>query len=180
MDLLDPSNPMTTRPLVQVSADGLFGDHAVLRRPTKDVTDFGVELERAIAALKGTLMSHKIAIGLAAPQIGIDLSVAVVNVQRLPDSFVVFCNPTNVVTSGKKRVSRESCMSVPGLGGPVERRDKVAFSYQKPDGTHATMTAEGFLARVLCHEIDHLRGILYVDLVTDRSAIQQVDLFNQD
>lgn len=108
------------------------------------------------------MASQPLCVGLAANQIGQNLRIAVV--ERPDKEPLVLLNPTIVSASGKKDKKRESCMSVWGLTAEVERRTKVRVAYQDLDLAPHEETFEGFLARVVQHEIDHLVGVLYVDV----------------
>ena len=115
-------------------------------------------------------------IGLAAPQIGISLQIAVVDlrkVEKRPSTMelggkpvdwrvhmpLFFCNP--VVTLTRRR--DEGCLSFPNLHGPVRRSLRIQMDYQDLKGNRLTLTAGGLLARALQHEVDHLMGILFID-----------------
>ena len=82
--------------------------------------------------------------------------------------------------SGKKDKKNESCMSLPGYAGEVERKEKMNVSYQDRDGKQHHQKIEGFLARVFAHEIDHLEGLLYVDRMAKDVKLQTTDIFKND
>jgi peptide deformylase len=152
-----------------------------LRQPAKAVTDFGLEFQRFVDGLVETLLSHRVAIALAAPQVGMPLRVAAINIAKdKKEPSLVICNPIVESCTGKKDKKVECCMSLPGYGGEVERREKVRLSYQTRSGDHAILEAKGFLARVIAHEVDHLNGILYIDRMTEPSSLREVDLFDRD
>jgi peptide deformylase len=166
------------RPLVELTQDQIKSPSTSLRERSADVTDFGESLKRLICDLTDTLLAHEIAIGLAAPQIGVNLRAAVINIsegKREPSLVIV--NPREVRTSGKKDVKRESCMSLPHFGGQVERRSKIHFTCEDRTGKTIDIDAQGFLARVYCHEIDHLDGILYPDRIKEGATLESVDFF---
>lgn len=139
-------------------------------------------LDELVEDLKDTLWHHRIAIGLAAQQqIGHQERVAIVNIDRKNrDAALVLVNPCIERTWGKKDVKRESCMSLPHLAGKVERRWKVAVRFQDKAGRPHFVEAEGFLARVIAHEVDHLDGLLYADRVKPEESLEPVDLFSND
>ena len=156
---------MSIIPLVQINKFQFLNEELLLKKPCDIVTDFGEEFQEIVNNLLETFRSHKIAVGLAAPQIGIYVKLAVINISKdklEPDIIVV--NPTIISSGGKKDKKNESCMSLPNYAGEVERRSKISISYQDKFGEFKKLDAEGFLARVLFHEIDHLEGILYIDL----------------
>ena len=97
--------------------------------------------------------------GLAAPQIGVSKRVVVVDVE---EGFFEMVNPVIVYAKGEQ-VGEEGCLSVKGKQGTVIRPDKIKVEYRDRNGRKHKLTAEGFFARAVCHELDHLDGILYID-----------------
>jgi peptide deformylase len=172
------------RPLVRLASRELVASNAppdsILGRPCREVVLFDSALHAVIADLVETLFAHPIAIGLAAPQIGVDLCVAVVNVEREdPGASLIIVNPHIQSTSGAKDSKRESCMSLPGLVGTVMRRSKIHLEFMDADGNRKGTSFEGFLARVVQHEVDHLAGTLYSAHVDGgASALEPTDIFD--
>lgn len=99
-------------------------------------------------------------IGLAAPQVGKSLSLITVNIK---DGPLVLFNPKILWFSRKKEIDEEGCLSLPGKYGKIERSYKIKVKAQDREGKKVKFKAEGLLARVLQHEIDHLNGILIID-----------------
>jgi peptide deformylase len=129
-------------------------------------------------------MKHHGGIGIAAPQIGVGLSVALIELQGfnrygedvdLP--LTVFVNPEISVLSTETQGFWEGCLSVPGLRGFVERPKKVKVDYWNEKGEKKELIAEGFLATVLQHELDHLKGVLYVDHIKDMKLLSYQEEF---
>ena len=119
-------------------------------------------------------MKHYGGIGIAAPQIGVDLKVAIIELEgfnRYGEDIhfprTVFVNPEIHFLTDQTRGFWEGCLSVPGLRGFVERPRKIRVAYLNEKGEEREIIAEGFLATVLQHELDHLEGILYVDRIKD-------------
>ncbi len=167
--------------LVQIGKDKFQDKNINLRKPCSEVTDFGDQFQKTVDDLIDTFWSHKIAVGLAANQIGVPLKVAVINHTRdINNPILVLVNPEIVELTGKKDRKKESCMSVPHFAGDVERRKKVSIQYQDRYGEAKTLDAEGFLARVIQHEVDHLEGKLYLDRMEDISKIEKTDIFEND
>lgn len=106
-------------------------------------------------------MYHSNGAGLAAPQVGILKRVIVVDIG---DGPIRLGNPEILEENGEL-LDEEGCLSVPGTSGMVKRPEKVRVKGINENGEEVIIEGEGFLARALCHEIDHLNGILYVDLV---------------
>jgi peptide deformylase len=159
---------MSVRSIVQ------SGD-PVLAGPISEVHSFGPELSSLIADLKDTLHAHKIAVGLAAPQIGVAQSVAVINLKTPDFKTLVLINPSIVSESGKLDKKKESCMSLRNKRGEVLRREKLVANYLDELGEQKVITATKFLARVLAHEIDHLSGKLYTSRMSNGAELETVD-----
>lgn len=147
---------MPVRPIV------LYPD-PILRRPCPEVTDFGSGLSDLVADLADTMYAAP-GVGLAAPQIGVTARVAVVNVTpAAPGSTLhVLVNPRLTERDGLDSDS-EGCLSIPGLTEKVDRPRRVKVAAQDLGGRPFEVEAEGFLARAICHEIDHLDGVLFID-----------------
>lgn len=144
----------------------VWGDDT-LAAPSSLVTDFGIELKKVISNLAETFYSLK-GFGLAAPQIGVSQRIIMVDMvaplNKTARRPYILINPTITKKSKETVGSKEFCFSVPGYGAYVKRADKIDLTYQNEKGETFTMeNVEGFLARVLQHEIDHLDGKLFVD-----------------
>ena len=100
--------------------------------------------------------------GLAAPQVGVLRRVVVVDV---PEGYFEFINPVILSQKGEQS-GWEGCLSVRGKSGIVSRPMKVKLSYQDRNGEKYLLQAKGFFARAICHELDHLDGVLYIDRAT--------------
>ena len=147
---------MTPRPIL------LFPD-PILRQKTEEVSAFDGSLERLAAEMAATMYAAP-GVGLAAPQIGDLRRVAVVDIDPSgPNSELhVLVNPRLVARAGAE-TDIEGCLSVPGLTERIERPLAVRVAARLATGEPVELEAEGFFARVLCHEIDHLDGILFID-----------------
>jgi len=140
----------------------LYGD-PILRIPAKQVEDFGEHWLPLIADMFDTCESDEGA-GLAAPQIGQSIQLAVVMLRKEneePFKLAVF-NPLILETEGEEPLE-EGCLSIPGIRETVVRPVKIKFKYQDYLGQSYEVWANSILARVLQHEIDHLHGVLFVD-----------------
>ena len=150
--------------------------HPLLRERAKPVEQLGTpELEALVADMKDT-MAAKNGAGLAAPQIGVGQRVVIFGVAgnpRYPDAeevpFTVLVNPKIVLLTREVEEGWEGCLSVPGMRGVVPRYTKLRYSGFDEEGNAIEREAEGFHARVVQHECDHLDGILYPQRMTDLS-----------
>lgn len=135
----------------------------VLRVDCRPVERFDADLARLVDDMVETMVAAP-GVGLAAPQVGVDLRVAVVDlsVGREPGGLYVLVNP--VVTALEGRVEDiEGCLSIPEFSEKVERPERCRVDAFDAAGVPYGFTAEGFLARAIFHEIDHLDGVLFVD-----------------
>ncbi|MDE6505157.1 MAG: peptide deformylase [Clostridia bacterium] len=130
----------------------------VLREKCAEVTKFDKELAALLADMKETVRAENGA-GLAAPQIGVPLRVVVIDVF---EGFFELINPVIISQKGEQS-GAEGCLSVKGKQGTVCRPYKVKAEYRDRHGKKHKLTAEGFFARAVCHELDHLDGVLYID-----------------
>lgn len=134
-----------------------------LRKKSKPVKDFDEGLWELLDDMKET-MYHCDGMGLAAPQVGVLRRVVVMEVNN---AFFEFVNPEIIKTKGKD-VEEEGCLSVGKFRGRVERPMTVTVKAQDRYGYEFTLTGEKWLARCICHEVDHLDGILFVDKSMDK------------
>jgi peptide deformylase len=134
----------------------------VLETKCEKVTTFDKQLKTLIKDMFETMYDAE-GVGLAAPQIGIPKQIAVVDVGDDSEQIVLI-NPVVTSTSGTQ-TGPEGCLSFPGLFGDVERPLNVAVKAQDAHGKEFAIKAEGFLARALLHEIDHLHGVLFTSKV---------------
>ena len=136
------------------------GEDPVLRKKCRDVTVFDDKLWTLLDDMAET-MADANGVGLAAPQVGILRRVVIINVGD-ENGLIELINP--VVTSMKgKQHEMEGCLSVPDLWGYVERPAKVKVKAQDRYGKEFEIEGEKLLAVALCHEIDHLSGVLFID-----------------
>jgi peptide deformylase len=135
----------------------------VLRVRCHEVTEFDEELGRLVADMIETMHAAP-GIGLAASQVGDERRVAVVDlsVGKDPADLLVLVNPEIVADEGVE-VDEEGCLSIPDYTDKVARPFKVEVKAQDAKGEPISFVAEDWLARAICHELDHLDGILFVD-----------------
>jgi peptide deformylase len=132
----------------------------ILKEKAKVVTKFNERLGKLLDDMAETMYAAN-GVGLAAPQVGISKRVIVVDVG---DQLYEMVNPEIVEKSGEQIEPPEGCLSIPGLLGYVKRADKVRLKGQDRHGNPMELVAEGFLARAFQHEIDHLNGVLFIDI----------------
>jgi peptide deformylase len=161
-------------PIVRFDRYQFQGHSNSLRTPSQTVADFGESLQEIVDDMIETLMKTKDAIGLAAPQIGMQIKLAVVNLKKTDETTLVIVNPTVLTTGGKKDKKKESCLSLPFYRGEVERRHNMHLAFQDRFGQSRELVSEGFLARVIAHEVDHLDGVLYVDHISDNQTLEDL------
>jgi peptide deformylase len=130
----------------------------VLRKKAKTVENIDERTQILIDDMIET-MYHANGIGLAAPQVGILKRIIVVDIG---EGVHVFINPEFIKQSGEI-TDYEGCLSVPGIKGQVTRPAEIAVEGLSREGKKIRIKASGLLARAICHEIDHLDGILFID-----------------
>ena len=150
--------------------------HPVLREKAKPVEQFGTPELRALLEDMKETMAAKNGAGLAAPQIGVSQRVVIFGVDHNPRypvaepvPFTVLVNPKLVMLTREVEEDWEGCLSVPGMRGVVPRYTRLRYSGFDVEGNPIEREAEGFHARVVQHECDHLDGILYPQRMTDLS-----------
>ncbi|MBR3804183.1 MAG: peptide deformylase [Clostridia bacterium] len=134
----------------------------ILRKRSFEVTDFGEKTHQLLDDMYDTLVKADGA-GLAAVQVGVLRRIfLVINGESVKDGVIEFINPEIISESGSQ-TGVEGCLSVPGVQGDVTRPYKVTVKYQDRHGDWYKLKAEGFTAKAICHENDHLDGVLYID-----------------
>jgi peptide deformylase len=149
----------------------------VLRGVAASIVD---PTDPAIGALAESMMKTMLdapGVGLAAPQIGSSLRLIVMRLiddrsqVDEPPRMMALINPELEAIGDEIELGWEGCLSVPELRGVVPRHARIAYRGWLPDGTRVEGEAEGFQARILQHEVDHLDGILYLDRMRDFSTL---------
>ena len=144
-----------------------LGEDDVLRKHARRVDKFDKRLRTLLDDMADTMYKAD-GVGLAAPQVGILKRVVVIDVG---DGLIELVNPEIISAEGKAE-GPEGCLSVPGRRGMVERPERVTVAAQNRDGKPIQIEATELLAVCLCHEIDHLDGVLYVDKMTEEITDQ--------
>ncbi|QEM69619.1 peptide deformylase [Geobacter sp. FeAm09] len=154
---------MATQPILRYP-------HPVLKKLCHRVATIDTAIHDLIRDLLDTMREGPGSVGVAAPQIGVTLRVCVVDVSASrhgkDNNHGQLCmvNPEITARSGTA-VMREGCMSVPDYTGDVERATEITVRFNEPDGTERVITATGFEAVAIQHEMDHLDGILFLDRI---------------
>lgn len=138
-----------------------LGD-SILKQQAMPVKRFNDQLGTLLDDMAATMYAAG-GVGLAAPQIGVSKCVVVID-EGAGAGLMELVNPVIVAKSGRE-TAVEYCLSVPERGGEVVRATKVTVTYQDRHGQHCQTQAEGWLARIIQHEIDHLHGITFVDIM---------------
>jgi peptide deformylase len=141
-----------------------------LRRKARKVTEFGPDLQTLIDDMVET-MRQAPGVGLAAPQVDVPLRVIVVEFgdeenEDAPLKLYTVVNPDIVRASDETVVGTEGCLSIPNFVGDVERVTQLTVKGQDRRGRPLRLKADGWLARIFQHEIDHLDGVLFTDRAT--------------
>ncbi len=134
----------------------------VLRTKCAEVKKFDEKLSALMNDLKDTVRAENGA-GLAAPQIGVPVRAVVVDVE---EGLFEMVNPVILFRKGEQ-TGPEGCLSVKGKQGTVTRPMKIKAEYRDRFGRKHKLTAEGFFARAVCHELDHLDGVIYTDIASE-------------
>lgn len=154
---------MAIRKIVELGDD-------TLRKVCKRQEKFDLRLRLLLSDLADTMYEAE-GVGLAAPQVGILRRVVVIDVG---DGLVELVNPEIILSEGAQ-CGREGCLSLPGRQGVVTRPDKVTVRAQDRKGDPIELTAEGFFARAVCHELDHLDGVLYIDKMERELTPEEIE-----
>lgn len=151
----------------------------ILRRRARKVTDFGEELQTLIDDMVETMRDAP-GVGLAAPQVNISQRVIVVEFgdeddEEIAPKLHIFVNPEIIRPSREKEFGQEGCLSIPGIVGEVERSISVTVRGKNRRGQKMKIKASGWLARIFQHEVDHLKGILFVDIAESITTLEKLE-----
>lgn len=152
----------------------LTDENPELRKVSEPVKMIDHKIHQLIDNLEQTLES-KHGVGIAAPQTGHKVRVIICKLRNSHGKTenVAMINPQILTKSKKCDLGEEGCFSVPNIFGPVMRPHEITLQYQSPDKKTILKRFVGYNARVIQHEVDHLDGILFTDLVSDKSALYE-------
>ena len=163
---------------------------SILREKGETIESFDEEFKSVVSNMIETIESED-SIGIAAQQIGKALQVCIIDWREILDRDevvscnyeldgkkvplqmlfpIVFVNPKLEYIGQEQEIKREACMSFPGVYGPVIRYQQVKLTYQDVDGNPHELIADGFFARAIQHEVDHVNGVLMIDRMDPRAV----------
>ncbi len=151
----------------------LFPD-PVLRKETEEITAFDDELKGVVEGMFERMFESQ-GVGLAAPQVGLSMRLFVLNDEGdkdKPERNLALINPTIKSFGGKKTRHEEGCLSLPGVHADITRPEKCVVHHFDVDGNEVEKEYDGFVARVIQHEYDHLQGVLLVDRMTPSDKLR--------
>lgn len=146
--------------------DIIINPNPILRKRSKEIKIEDLNNKDSQKLIEDMIptMLKKDGVGLAAPQVGKNIRIIVINTKNGPQHFI---NPKIIKKSILKEWGEEGCLSVPNVFGMVKRNKKVYCEYFNIKGEKKAIEASGLMARILQHEIDHLDGILFIDKARD-------------
>ncbi|MES0491786.1 MAG: peptide deformylase [Leptospirales bacterium] len=146
---------------------------SVMYKKSKPVTEFNQELRDLVRDMFDTMYEYR-GVGLAAVQIGVLTRVLVIDLESMGFTKGVFINPEIVSASDKFQTGEEGCLSIPGVLALLKRPQWVTVKYYNVFGNEKEITGKDFMARALLHEMDHLDGKVFIDLLEPdiRSGIE--------
>ena len=146
-----------------------------LRILSKPVATFDADLKTLADDMTATMFKEN-GVGLAAPQVGKNVRLAIVRfgTDEKKERVFAMANPEIIARSEETETMEEGCLSIPGIFGPVTRTLRLTLRYQDLAGAAHEEEVAGFDARIVQHEIDHLDGTLYIDRVGDKTRLIEV------
>ncbi|TCU70646.1 peptide deformylase [Tissierella praeacuta] len=151
-----------------------LSDDPILRKKSKEITEITDRIKILLDDMIDT-MNEAEGVGLAAPQVGVLRRAVVIDVGEGPIKLI---NPVITEMKGEE-IDIEGCLSVPNRSGTVSRPQWVKVKYLDENGKEKVLEGTGLLARAICHEIDHLEGILYIDKIIEEVEIEEKNLSDE-
>jgi peptide deformylase len=156
---------MATLPIV-------VNPNPILRKKAETIKNpLSTDIQDLIPILTETMIQED-GIGIAAPQVGESIRLVIINQKDKP---LIMINPRIITKSIRTEIAEEGCLSVPGVFGMVKRAKKIKATALDASGKQYVLKAEGLLARVIQHEVDHLNGILFIDKMIKKTRDPQDD-----
>ncbi|MBU5437765.1 peptide deformylase [Tissierella sp. MSJ-40] len=139
-----------------------LSDDPILRKVSREITEINDRIKILLEDMVDTMYEAE-GVGLAAPQVGVLRRVIVIDVG---EGVLKLINPEIIEQNGEV-IDAEGCLSIPNRSGTVKRPEWVKVKYLNEKGEAKEIEGTGLLARALCHEIDHLNGILFIDKIIE-------------
>ena len=147
-----------------------YSEDPILRRVSREVTEINERIKILLEDMIDTMYKDE-GVGLAAPQVGVLRRVVVIDIG---EGVIKLINPEIIEKEGEN-IDVEGCLSVPGRAGTVKRPERVKVKYLNELGEEKIIEGTGLLAKALCHEVDHLNGILFIDKMIEEIVPEEDD-----
>ncbi len=153
----------------------LTDENPQLREKSAFVKEITPQTKKLIADMMETMNYGSRAVGLAAPQVGVQQRIIVCRIKNTLGKHhnMAFINPEILTKSDQCELGEEGCLSIPNMFGPVMRAKDITVQFMTEDKKTVLKRFGGYNARVIQHEIDHLNGVLFTDLVGDKSLLYE-------
>lgn len=147
-----------------------YSEDPILRKVSREVTEINERIKILLEDMIDTMYKDE-GVGLAAPQVGVLRRVVVIDIG---EGVIKLINPEIIEKEGEN-IDVEGCLSVPGRAGTVKRPERVKVKYLNELGEEKIIEGTGLLAKALCHEVDHLNGILFIDKMIEEIVPEEDD-----
>lgn len=147
-----------------------YSEDPILRKISREVTEINERIKILLDDMVDTMYKDE-GVGLAAPQVGVLRRAVVIDIG---EGVIKLINPEIIEKEGEN-IDVEGCLSVPGRAGTVKRPERVRVKYLNEFGEEKIIEGRGLLAKALCHEIDHLNGILFIDKMIEEIVPEEDD-----
>lgn len=147
-----------------------YSEDPILRKISREVTEINERIKILLDDMVDTMYKDE-GVGLAAPQVGVLRRAVVIDIG---EGIIKLINPEIIEKEGEN-IDVEGCLSVPGRAGIVKRPERVRVKYLNEFGEEKIIEGTGLLAKALCHEIDHLNGILFIDKMIEEIVPEEDD-----
>ena len=145
-----------------------YSDDPILRKASREITEISDRIKILLEDMVDTMYEND-GVGLAAPQVGVLRKVVVIDIG---EGIIKLINP-EIIESEGENIDIEGCLSVPDKIGKVRRPERVKVRYLDEQGEEKIIEGKGLLAKALCHEIDHLEGILFIDKMLEEVFLEE-------
>lgn len=147
-----------------------YSKDPILRKVSREVTEINERIKILLEDMIDTMYKDE-GVGLAAPQVGVLRRIVVIDIG---EGVIKLINPEIIEKEGEN-IDVEGCLSVPGRAGTVKRPERVKVKYLNELGEEKIIEGTGLLAKALCHEVDHLNGILFIDKMIEEIVPEEDD-----